>query len=68
MDLEKFGNRLVYWSLGLEGYKWFGLRHLVELVKDLAIVAIVSGVTVAEEFLSCPLDETYQGVEVREFL
>ena len=38
--LETFGNGLVYWSLGLEGYKWFGLRHLVELVKDLAIVAM----------------------------
>ena len=28
----------------------------------------VSGVTVAEEFLSCPLDETCQGVEGREFV
>ncbi|KAF3639202.1 hypothetical protein FXO37_24056 [Capsicum annuum] len=30
-ELEEFGNRLVYWSLGLGGYEWFGLRHLVEL-------------------------------------
>ena len=39
-ELEEFGNGLVYWSLGLGGYEWFGLRHLVELVKDLAIVAM----------------------------
>ncbi|PHT55319.1 putative LRR receptor-like serine/threonine-protein kinase [Capsicum baccatum] len=39
-ELEEFGNRVVYWSLGLGGYEWFGLRYLVELVKYLAIVAM----------------------------
>lgn len=39
-ELEKFGNGLVYWILGLWGYGSFGLRHLMELVKDLAIVAM----------------------------
>ncbi|PHT80725.1 hypothetical protein T459_13740 [Capsicum annuum] len=35
VKLNEFGNGLVYWILSLGGYEWFGLRHLVELVKDL---------------------------------
>ncbi|KAM3394030.1 hypothetical protein P3S68_003031 [Capsicum galapagoense] len=40
MELEDFGNGLVYWSLRLGGSGLFGLRHLVELGKDLVIEAM----------------------------
>ncbi|PHU02168.1 hypothetical protein BC332_27419 [Capsicum chinense] len=38
VELDDFGNGLVYWSLGLGDYGWFGLWHLVELGKDLDLI------------------------------
>ncbi|PHT54599.1 hypothetical protein CQW23_09061 [Capsicum baccatum] len=54
--LEEFENGLVYWSLSLGGYEWFGLRHLVELVKDLAIVAMFQNTNQKLYFLRLKLE------------
>lgn len=40
VGLKELRNVLAYWSHGLEGYEWFGLRHLAELVVDLAFGAM----------------------------